>query len=208
MDATYGTGSTAGIRSLIAMADARPELPLDPDRPPPHLTGAGVGLVFVGGVLGTAARYGVGEAVGPWGPWPAATFCVNVVGAFLLGCPHRGVEPSRSRCRCAATAFACSWGSGSSGRSRRTAHSRSTPTCSSGRGYASVAVAYAVGTVVVGFLATWSGIWAATAQRRGTPQVIVVWVAIAGGLGAVARFVLDGLPSRTRVVVVVPPGRC
>ena len=75
----------AGIRSLIAMAAPRPELPLDPDRPPPHLTLAGVGLVFLGGVLGTAARYGVGEAVGPWGPWRAAASWRRVVGAFLLG---------------------------------------------------------------------------------------------------------------------------
>ena len=34
-------------------------------------------------------------------------------------------------------------------------------------GYASVAVGYAVGTVVVGFLATTLGIWVAAAHRRG-----------------------------------------
>ena len=37
-------------------------------------------------------------------------------------------------------------------------------------GYAPVAVLYAVGTVVVGFLATSFGIWAATVQRRGTSR--------------------------------------
>ena len=151
------------------MADARPELPLDPDRPPPHLTGAGVGLVFVGGVLGTAGRYGAGEALGPWGPWPAATFCVNVVGAFLLGVllealGRRGPDVGmRQRLRLLlGTGFLGAF---------TTYSTLAVDTDLLVRdGYASVAVAYAVGTVVVGFLATWSGIWAATAHDRGVSR--------------------------------------
>jgi fluoride exporter len=42
--------------------------------------------VFVGGFIGTIARFGLAEAlpVSP-GEWPWATFAVNIVGAFLLG---------------------------------------------------------------------------------------------------------------------------
>jgi CrcB protein len=36
-------------------------------------------------MAGTGCRYLVGELVRPWGAWPAATFLVNIVGAFLLG---------------------------------------------------------------------------------------------------------------------------
>jgi len=42
--------------------------------------------IFVGGILGALARYGLVEA---WPPqpasWPWATFLVNIVGAFALG---------------------------------------------------------------------------------------------------------------------------
>jgi CrcB protein len=43
-------------------------------------------LVVVGGALGTAARYGIAEAV-PTAPggWPLATLAANLTGAFLLG---------------------------------------------------------------------------------------------------------------------------
>ena len=45
-----------------------------------------IGAIFAGGVLGSLARAGVGEALAHGGPgWPWATFAVNVVGAFLLG---------------------------------------------------------------------------------------------------------------------------
>jgi fluoride exporter len=42
--------------------------------------------IFVGGIIGALARYGLVEA---WPPqpasWPWATFVVNIVGAFALG---------------------------------------------------------------------------------------------------------------------------
>ena len=74
-------------------ADRHDELPLDPDEPdepdepgrPLHLDPGALGIVFAGGVTGTAARYLAEEAIRPWGAWPAATFLVNVVGAFALG---------------------------------------------------------------------------------------------------------------------------
>lgn len=42
-------------------------------------------LVFAGGVLGTAARLGVGLWIPDAGGFPVATLLVNVVGALLIG---------------------------------------------------------------------------------------------------------------------------
>lgn len=45
-----------------------------------------IGLVFLGGAAGTAARAAVAGAVpAAPGSWPWATFGINIVGAFLLG---------------------------------------------------------------------------------------------------------------------------
>jgi CrcB protein len=41
-------------------------------------------FVFVGGGLGSLARYGVGVAYGPV-KWPYNTFTVNVVGGLVMG---------------------------------------------------------------------------------------------------------------------------
>jgi fluoride exporter len=49
--------------------------------------GPALAAVFVGGIVGTLARYGLLEWL-PTGPdeWPWATFLANAIGAFLLGC--------------------------------------------------------------------------------------------------------------------------
>lgn len=60
-------------------------------------------VVFVGGVAGTAARYGLALAwPTPSGGWPWATFLVNVTGAFALGAllealARRGLDAGRRR---------------------------------------------------------------------------------------------------------------
>ena len=41
--------------------------------------------VALGAAVGASLRWWVGEAIDPSGSWPWATFCVNLVGAFLLG---------------------------------------------------------------------------------------------------------------------------
>ncbi|MEO6997126.1 MAG: CrcB family protein [Terracoccus sp.] len=72
------------------------QLPLDPDievddlieghRPrPAHLRWGPIGLVALGGGLGTATREAVSLALPPTGPFPLAIFLVNVTGAFALG---------------------------------------------------------------------------------------------------------------------------
>ncbi|MCD2114456.1 CrcB family protein [Rhodococcus rhodochrous] len=59
------------------------------ERPLPralHLRPSALAAVAVGGLLGTSARYGLGR----WlpvesGGWPVTTFAINVLGALLLG---------------------------------------------------------------------------------------------------------------------------
>ncbi len=59
------------------MTTARPHIGLRP---------AAMALVALGGIVGTAARYGFARAVPPAsGGWPWATFIVNLIGAFVLG---------------------------------------------------------------------------------------------------------------------------
>ncbi|HET8926886.1 MAG TPA: CrcB family protein [Microbacterium sp.] len=73
--------------------DRDEDLPLDPDvddtrtpRPrPAHLHPGALGLVFVGGTLGTLARYLLSLVIPAWGGMPVPTFVINVTGAFLLG---------------------------------------------------------------------------------------------------------------------------
>lgn len=86
---------------MTESTDSHPEIPLDPDVGPTdeggrpraiHTQPVAVGLVAVGGALGTAARYGVSLA---WptttGRWPVGTFVVNMAGAFVLGAVLEGL---------------------------------------------------------------------------------------------------------------------
>ncbi|WP_016933034.1 fluoride efflux transporter FluC [Rhodococcus sp. R1101] len=64
--------------------------PAEPQRYSPaqaiHLQPAAWAAVAVGGLIGTAARYGLGTAFPAGnGAWPTTTFAINVVGALLLG---------------------------------------------------------------------------------------------------------------------------
>lgn len=70
-------------------------LPLDPDietdegpegEPlPVHLTWHFIALVAVGGFFGTAARHLLGDAIGTANGFPLGIFLINIAGAFALG---------------------------------------------------------------------------------------------------------------------------
>lgn len=145
-------------------------LHLRPLHPRPlHLRGRYLGLVAVGGVMGTAAREAVSIVTPPvWG-LPLGIFLVNAVGAFLLGVLLESLARSgpdgggRRRMRlllgtgalggfttysALATDTATLWGTGGSG----------------------PAVAYSLATLIVGALASWSGIAAAGALRAARVQ--------------------------------------
>jgi CrcB protein len=81
------------LRQHYAVAsDTHPELPLDPDASKPgtykwplHITPRLMAIVWLGGCGGASARYWVSLNLQTGSNWPAATFTVNLLGAFLLG---------------------------------------------------------------------------------------------------------------------------
>ena len=131
--------------------DRHHDLPIDPDLPdepyqPLHLRPAALGLVLVGGMAGTGARLWAEESVHPWGAWPAATFLVNLVGAFVLGGLLEG------------TGFLGAF---------TTYSSLAVEAALLGRdSLPGLGLLYAVGSVVLGFLACAVGIWAASTHAR------------------------------------------
>jgi CrcB protein len=64
-------------------SDSHPELPLDPE-PGPLAPGL-IALVGLGGALGTAARYGLGQWLPAGSGLPRGTLIANLVGALVLG---------------------------------------------------------------------------------------------------------------------------
>jgi CrcB protein len=63
---------------------------------PAHLRPAPIGLVLLGGTLGTAAREGLVLTVPSLGSFPLAVFVINVVGAFALGVLLEGFADARA----------------------------------------------------------------------------------------------------------------
>ncbi len=146
------------------------ELPFDPDSPegpprPLHLRPRALGLVGGGGVAGTGARLLAEETIPAWGVWPAATFLVNLLGAFVLGAlleglARRGPDTgSRLRSRLlAGTGFLGAF---------TTYSSLAVETALLGRdGHAGLGLLYAAVSVALGFLAGALGIWSASAHAR------------------------------------------
>jgi fluoride exporter len=129
-----------------------------------HLHWRYVGLVALGGTFGTAARYLLTQTLPSWHNVPVATLVVNVVGAFALGVllaalSRRGRDVGLRR------TIRLLIGTGFLG-GFTTYSSLAVETdalLSSGQGQ--LALAYALGTIVIGGLAATSGILVASGRR-------------------------------------------
>jgi len=163
------------------VSDRHAKLPDDPDLPnepgaglrarasPLHLTPVALGLVAVGGMAGTAARYTMTLLVPSHHGWPVATLSVNLVGAFVLGLllealarrgPH---QPARRRVRLVVgTGFCGAFTTYSALAVEIDLLLRA--------GHPTTAIAYALTTVVAGFLVCTLGIWVAA---RRSPRAAV-----------------------------------
>ncbi|RAN74463.1 hypothetical protein B5P43_28765 [Bacillus sp. SRB_336] len=154
--------------------------------PRPFLRPQSLGLVALGGTLGSAAREGLVLAMPDAGPVPWAVFLVNLAGAFVLGFLYEELARPRwagtrgAKLRlvlgtgfcggfttystlATGTAALAGWTSGAA---------------SPGLGWAA---AYALGTVVLGALATWCGILAGS--RRFQPAAATT-PTVTGSTGA------------------------
>lgn len=177
--ATLERAGTEGdlMRATPASAsdDGLARLPLDPDvevvdtpRGPPalgQLRPASLALVFLGGTAGTAGREALGLALPNAGGVPWAVLAANLVGAFALGVllealvrggADHGIR--RSLRLLLGTGFLGGF---------TTYSALATDTAALfGAGSGWLAASYALGTLVVGALATAAGILVAAAAHR------------------------------------------
>ena len=124
---------------------------------PAHLQWRYIALVAAGGAVGTAVRAAVSLVVGDVGPVPVATLTVNLIGAFVLGALLEALEisgPDRGR-RLGARLFLGTGVLG--GFTTYSALATATAELAVG-GQVGWAAAYALGTVLLGGLASALGI--------------------------------------------------
>jgi CrcB protein len=123
-----------------------------------------------GGALGAAARYGVGQLIRvPPGRFPWATFWVNISGSFALGLVLalllERFAPSRFLRPFVATGFLGAYTTYSTFAVETVLLTKD--------GHPVVALVYASGSLVGGFVAAWAGLWTARVVplpgRGGTP---------------------------------------
>lgn len=159
-DESRGTGPE---RPLVAH-----QPPVEEVRRPAHLSGASVILVGAGGAVGTGLRYGLTVLVPHVQGIPVAILTVNVLGAFALGLlletlaelgPDRGLS---RRLRLGI-------GTGVLG-GFTTYSSLAGDTVLLALGSVPVALAYSVGTVIIGAAASMIGI--TVARRLVRPRIV------------------------------------
>lgn len=130
-----------------------------PERP----TAGRATLVFIGGAAGTAARQGAALVVPVVDGFPWPIVAVNVVGAFLLGALLavllRAPSPRRRRLRLLL-------GTGFLGGFTTYSALATDTALLVGNGAAWLGLAYGVGTVVAGGVATWLGIVVGSARQE------------------------------------------
>lgn len=126
----------------------------------PHLSWGPIGLVALGGALGAAGREGLSLAIPNIEHVPIAIPVVNIIGAFLLGYLYEavtriGATPAKNLKLLLGTGFCGGF---------TTYSSLATDTAVLFRDdHAWTAIGYALGTVIVGAIATWVGIVIASA---------------------------------------------
>jgi CrcB protein len=131
---------------------------------PAHLSWANIGLVAVGGAIGTGLRYLIITLVPKWAGVPVATLGINVTGAFLLGVllellADHGIDTGWSR--------RVRLGVGTGGLGGFTTYSAlATETATLAAAHPGRAIAYALGTVLIGGAASIAGIWLSRGHLR------------------------------------------
>jgi CrcB protein len=123
---------------------------------PVHLHWRYVGLVALGGMVGTAAREALTLMIPSVGAFPLAIFLINISGAFLLGVLLEGLArrgPDAGRRRTLRLLLGTGFLGGFTTYSALAAASALLLGEQAG-----LALSYAIGTVLAGAMATWCGI--------------------------------------------------
>ena len=131
---------------------------------PLHLRLPHLGLALIGGTLGTGTREAVALAIPPLAGIPVAIFAINILGAFLLGflldaLVRRGPDEGRRR------TVRIMVGTGFMGGFTTYSTLATDAALLIGNGSPGNGIAYGVATVLIGAIATWAGIAAATATH-------------------------------------------
>ena len=134
-------------------------------RPKPvHLSWPNIGLVALGGAVGTGLRYLIALVVPRWAGVPLATLGINVVGAFLLGAllellADHSIDAGWSR------RIRLAVGTGVLG-GFTTYSALAADTATLAANHPGRAISYALGTVVIGAAASIAGIWLSRGHLR------------------------------------------
>jgi CrcB protein len=135
-----------------------------------------LGMAMLGGAVGTLARFGLTLVAPSWASLNTGTMIVNLLGPFLLGALlqalSEGTETSRRR------GLRIVVGVGFLGALTSYAELALDIVTVAARGDLLLALAYGVGTIALGALATWLGIftaarWQRHAARRGARRTAV-----------------------------------
>ena len=161
---------------------------------PAHLRLSSILLVWLGGTLGTGSRYLLTEVLPRPYQLPLAVFMINIVGAFLLGAADRTAGDRRARPGRSAPRIRLMAGTGFLGGF----------TTYSALAMDSVSLLHATGRprdwptrsalcCSVRRPADWASAPAGSAFDEGDAMIIALLVSLAGGFGASARLIVDGL---------------
>jgi CrcB protein len=124
-----------------------------------------VAIVFVGGAVGTTARYLVGLFVPVVANLPLATLSVNLVGAFLLGLLLEGLA-RRGPDHGSRLNLRLLLGTGFMGGFTTYSSFAVETTELLGTGHVWLGIGYALLTVIAGFFAAMFGVWLAARAHR------------------------------------------
>jgi CrcB protein len=130
---------------------------------PVHLSFASIGLVAVGGMVGTGLRYLITVVTPRWSGVPVATLGINVVGAFLLGVL---LELLAERSTDAGWSRRIRLAVGTGGLGGFTTYSALATDTAILAAHPGQAAGYALGTVLLGGLASAAGIWLSRGHLR------------------------------------------